>query len=224
MYSAIAGPLVAQHRARQGGWLVRQLLDDARFYQRLQCAGQGKTRSVMWTLLSNRGLWLLTFHRVTYYCVRHRDRRTPVWWCARVLQAFGTAFSVLMCRSDLSGDCEIRGPAYLSNHGYLLCGAHSIGGGSLVHDRCTFGYTVARRREGRPVIGRNVWIGPNCVIVGAVTVGDGATVLPGSFLTVNVPPGAVVKGNPAAIIHRDFDNSRLRSSLAIVDDVATAIP
>ena len=197
---------------------------DARFYQRLRGAGRRRGAPIVWTLLSNRGLWLLTFHRIAYYCVRHRAARTPIWWCARVIQAFGGAFSTLVCRSDLRGDCEIKGPAYLSNRGYLLCGAHSIGAGSLVHDRCTFGYSVARRREGRPVIGRNVWIGPNCIIVGAISIGDGATVLPGTLLTYDVPPGAVVKGNPAAIIHRDFDNCRLRSSLTIVQDVATADP
>ena len=197
---------------------------DARFYQRLRHGGGGMSKPIAWTLLSNPGLWLLTFHRVAYYCVCHREARTPIWWCARVIQAFGTAFSVLVCRSDLRGDCEIKGAAYLSNRGYLLCGAHSIGAGTLVHDRCTFGYSVAGRREGRPVIGRNVWIGPDCIIVGAITVGDGATVLPRSLLTYDVPPGAVVKGNPAAIIHRDFDNCGLRSSLTIAQDVMTADP
>jgi serine acetyltransferase len=197
---------------------------DARFYQQLRRSRNGRTASLLWTLLSNRGLWLLTFHRVAYYCVRHRDVRRPIWWCARVLRGLGSAFSVLLCRSALSGDCEIQGAAYLSNGGYLICGAHSIGAGSLVHDRCTFGYAVARRTEGRPVIGRDVWIGPNCLIVGAITIGDGATVLPGSFVTYSVPPGAVIKGNPASIVQRNFDNSGLRSSLLVVSDIATPAP
>lgn len=196
-------------------------MPDARFYQHLRRSRNGSTGSLLWTLLSNRGLWLLTFHRIAHHCLRHRDVRKPIWWCARVLQGFGTGFSVVLCRSELSADCEVKGPAYLSNRGYLICGAHSIGAGSLVHDRCTFGYAVARRTEGRPVIGSNVWIGPNCVIVGAITVGDGATVLPGSFVTYSVPPGAVVKGNPACIVQRSFDNSGLRSSLRVVSDVAT---
>jgi acetyltransferase-like isoleucine patch superfamily enzyme len=52
-------------------------------------------------------------------------------------------------------------------------------------------------------------------------VGDGATVLPGSFLTFSVSPGAVVKGNPAVIVRKNFDNSELRRSLTIVPDIAT---
>ena len=216
----VAVPRVAHERE----WLVRQLIADARFYQCLRQRDKGRSAWVAWTLLSNRGLWLLTFHRIAYYCVRHRNVRAPTWWWARVLQGVGTMFSVLICRSDLIGDCEIGGPVYLSNRGYLTCGARSIGAGSVIHDRCTFGYGVARGSEGRPVIGRNVWIGPNCIVGGQITVGDGATVLPGSFLTYSVPPGAVVKGNPAAIVRRDFDNSALRSSLSIVENVATADP
>ena len=121
----------------------------------------------------------------------------------------------------MSEDCEIGAGAYLSNQGYLLCGAHGIGAGSLIHDRCTFGHTVADGGQGRPTIGKNVWIGSNCVIAGSVTVGDGATVLPGSILTFSVPPRAVVKGNPARIVRTDFDNAGLRRSLTLVADVAT---
>jgi serine acetyltransferase len=204
------------------GSMIRQLLADARFYQRLTRAESGATPPLAWTMLCNRGLWLLTFHRIAYYCVRRRNGRGLLWWSARVVNGFGTFFSVVFCKSAFIGDCEISGPAYLSNRGYLICGARSIGAGSLIHDRCSLGYAVARRNEGRPVIGSNVWIGPNCVIGGAVTVGDGATVLPGSFLTYSVPAGAVVKGNPATIVGRDFDNSVLRRSLAIVQDVTTA--
>jgi serine acetyltransferase len=220
----LPGHPVAPRSAHERESLVRQLIADARFYQRLRQRGNGSPAPVAWTLLSNRGLWLLTFHRIAYYCVRHRDVRAPSWWWARVLQALGAFFSVLICRSDLIGDCEIGGPVYLPNRGYLICGARSIGSGSLIHDRCTFGYGVARRRQGRPVIGENVWIGPDCIIGGAITIGDGATVLPGSFLTYSVPPGAVVKGNPAAIVRRKFDNSELRRSLLIVHDVATDGP
>jgi len=173
-------------------------------------------------MLRNRGLWLLTSHRIAHFCLRRRNVRSPIWWIARLCKSFGAGFNVLCCRSQFAADCDIDGVAYLSNHGYLFCGALSIGAGSLIHDRCTFGYAVAGGGDGRPTIGKNVWIGPDCVIAGALTVGDGASVLPGSVLTFSVPPRAVVKGNPAQIVRTNFDNSELRRSLAIVPDVATA--
>jgi acetyltransferase-like isoleucine patch superfamily enzyme len=201
---------------------VRQFVADARFYRALRRVGRSEAGSLAWTMLRNRGLWLLTSHRIAYFCLRRRNLRSPVWWIARLCKSFGAGFNVLCCRSQFAADCEIDGVAYLSNQGYLFCGALSIGAGSLIHDRCTFGHTVAGGGDGRPTIGKDVWIGPDCVIAGPLTVGDGATVLPGSVLTFSVPPGAVVKGNPARIVQTNFDNSGLRGSLTIVADVATA--
>jgi serine acetyltransferase len=175
-------------------------------------------------MLRSRGLWLLTCHRVAHTCLRRRNLRSPAWWVARLCKSLGTCVSVVCCRSQLAEDCEIEGVAYLPNHGYLVCGARSIGAGSVIHERCTFGYTVAHGGEGRPNIGKHVWIGPNCIIAGSLTVGDGATVLPGSFLTFSIPPRAVVEGNPARIVRTNFDNSELRRSLTVVQDVAPAGP
>lgn len=200
---------------------VRQFVADARFYHGLRRVGRSDAGSLAWTVLHSRGLWLLTSHRVAHFCLRRRDVRNAVWWIARLCKSLGAGFNVVCCRSQVAEDCEIAGVAYLSNHGYLICGALSIGSGSLIHDRCTFGHTVAGGGEGRPAIGRDAWIGPDCVIAGALMVGDGATVLPGSVLTFSVPPRAVVKGNPARIVRTNFDNSDLRRSLTIVRDVAT---
>ena len=56
----------------------------------------------------------------------------------------------------------------------------------------------------RPVkIGNNVWIGCNSLIMKGVTVGEGAVVAAGSVVTKDVPPGALVGGNPARIIKEE---------------------
>ena len=46
-------------------------------------------------------------------------------------------------------------------------------------------------------IGRDVWLGANCVILAGVTIGDGAVVAAGAVVREDVPPGAVVAGVPA---------------------------
>ena len=59
-------------------------------------------------------------------------------------------------------------------------------------------YPQTRSRE-KITIGNDVWIGRNVVILGGVTIGDGAIL--GSFAVVSkdVPPYAIVVGSPAII-------------------------
>lgn len=48
-------------------------------------------------------------------------------------------------------------------------------------------------------IGNDVWIGHGAIIKAGVTIGDGAVVAAGSMVVKDVPPYAIVAGNPAAI-------------------------
>lgn len=49
-------------------------------------------------------------------------------------------------------------------------------------------------------IGNDVWIGANAIILPGVNIGDGAIVAAGAVVTKDVPPLAVVGGNPAKVI------------------------
>ncbi|PZQ99893.1 MAG: transferase [Cereibacter sphaeroides] len=48
-------------------------------------------------------------------------------------------------------------------------------------------------------IGNDVWIGHGAIIAAGVTIGDGAVVAQGAVVARDVPPYAVVAGNPAVI-------------------------
>jgi tetrahydrodipicolinate N-acetyltransferase len=52
-------------------------------------------------------------------------------------------------------------------------------------------------------IGDNVWIGTGAIVLSGVSIGDGAVVAAGSVVTTDVPPKAIVAGNPARVIHED---------------------
>jgi acetyltransferase-like isoleucine patch superfamily enzyme len=58
-------------------------------------------------------------------------------------------------------------------------------------------------------IGNDVWIGQAAQIMSGVTVGDGAIVGAGSIVTRDVPPYAVVGGNPARVIRYRFDDETI---------------
>jgi len=115
-------------------------------------------------------------------------------------------------------DCEISGQIYLSSKGLYMFGAQHVGAGSIINHRVTLGMAVTVGKPERPTIGKDVWVGPDCVIAGKLHIGDGATILPGSYLTSSVPSRAVVKGNPAKVLSDNFDNRPLRNSLNIVTE------
>jgi acetyltransferase-like isoleucine patch superfamily enzyme len=57
------------------------------------------------------------------------------------------------------------------------------------------------------VIGNDVWIGQNAIILPSVSViGNGTVIGAGSIVTKNVPPFAIVVGNPAKIMKYRFSD------------------
>jgi serine O-acetyltransferase len=51
-----------------------------------------------------------------------------------------------------------------------------------------------------PVIEDDVWIGPNAIVVGGVTVGAGSRIAGGAFVFKDIPSRCLVVGNPAQIV------------------------
>lgn len=54
------------------------------------------------------------------------------------------------------------------------------------------------------VIGNDVWIGANAIIMNGLNIGDGAVIGAGAVVTRDVEPYAIVAGNPAKIIKMRF--------------------
>ena len=76
------------------------------------------------------------------------------------------------------------------------------------------GYPPPQQIE-RITIGSDVWIGRNAVLLGGITVGHGAIV--GAFAVVakDVPPYAIVVGNPARVIRYRFGPKQIAHLLAL---------
>lgn len=60
--------------------------------------------------------------------------------------------------------------------------------------------------KGDTVIGNDVWIGQNAVILPGVHIGDGAIIGANSVVSRNVVPYNIVAGNPAKVLRKRFDD------------------
>ncbi len=77
-----------------------------------------------------------------------------------------------------------------------------------IHSYLTFGVSILTHDTSRSlyattVIGDNVFIGCNSIVLPGVVIGDNVVVGAGSVVINDVPSNTVVVGNPAKIIKRD---------------------
>jgi hypothetical protein len=68
---------------------------------------------------------------------------------------------------------------------------------------------------GDTVIGSDVWLTMRTFVRGGVTIGDGAIVASGAVVTKDVPPYAIVGGNPAKVIRYRFSPEQIEALLEI---------
>ena len=65
------------------------------------------------------------------------------------------------------------------------------------------------------MVGNDVWIGYEAVILAGVTIGDGAVVAARAVVTRDVPPYTIVGGVPARPIRRRFGKETISRLLAL---------
>jgi acetyltransferase-like isoleucine patch superfamily enzyme len=76
------------------------------------------------------------------------------------------------------------------------------------------GYPPVTVRDGI-AIGSDVWIGQNAVLLGGITIGHGAIVGAYAVVAKDVPPYAVVVGNPAHVKRHRFDPETVAALLTV---------
>jgi len=96
---------------------------------------------------------------------------------------------------DIGRHCA--GPGLSIAHSGLLV----IHPDARIGARCRIhqGVTVGATDSGAPLIGDDVFIGPNALVLGGVTIGDRAFIYPSAVVTTDVPEGCSAAGIPAVV-------------------------
>lgn len=67
--------------------------------------------------------------------------------------------------------------------------------------------------KGDTVVGNDVWIGTDAIIMAGVKIGDGAVIAARAVVTKDVKPYSIVAGNPARKIKQRFDDDKINMLL-----------
>lgn len=153
----------------------------------------------------NRGhlkiIFILAFFRLVNLFARNKG--SLVWWLGVPLMVIYRVIVEYILCVELRASTKV-GPGLKIEHGYSLVVNDRTVLGRNVHLRhCTTFGCVIKPDESQgpsPVVGDNVEFGANSVIIGGINIGDNAKIGAGSVVVKDVPPNAVVVGNPAKVI------------------------
>ena len=102
---------------------------------------------------------------------------------------------------DISPKTRIGSGLYIGHFGGVVISPEATLGDNVnIAQGVTIGATSRGARMGAPTLQNRVWVGAHAIIVGKITIGDGALIAPGAYVNFDVPSNAVALGNPAQIV------------------------
>ena len=110
----------------------------------------------------------------------------------------------------IGSNCMLNGTVIHSRSKVVIGDNCMFGAGTVILDSdfhsASLNPTIRRRQEGAVdvpvIIGNNVWVGRNAIILKGVHIGDNSIIAAGSIVTKSVPSNEVWGGNPARFIKR----------------------
>ncbi|MFN0194279.1 MAG: serine O-acetyltransferase [Aestuariivirga sp.] len=136
-------------------------------------------------------------------------RRFHQWRLRPLAKLFDGAIRVL-CAARVPAEAEIHPTAHFSHNGLavLITTGARIGPGCQIGTHAVIGSNWPK--EGAPTLESSVIVGPGAMILGPVTLGEGAVIAANTVVLQDVPPRALVAGNPAEIKKTNIDTSHYR--------------
>ncbi|GAB4041027.1 CatB-related O-acetyltransferase [Spirosoma jeollabukense] len=125
---------------------------------------------------------------------------------------------------DFTGDRLIIGKFCMIASGveFIMNGANHLVDSVSSYPFAMFGGDWASAMDGKSypikgdtVVGNDVWLGYRATILPGITIGDGAVIGAYSVVTRDVPPYAIMGGNPAKLIRKRFDDADIARLLEL---------
>jgi serine O-acetyltransferase len=180
------GPKSRQHMGRLGQWrdLLREDIETIH-------AKDPAARSFVEVVTSYPGLHAIWLHRIAHG-LWTRNHLT--------LARFLSHISRFLTGIEIHPGARI-GRRFFIDHGsgVVIGETAEVGNDVLMYQGAVLGGTSSEHTKRHPTVGNDVVIGAHAVILGSITVGDGAKVGSGSVVIESVPAGATVVGVPGRV-------------------------
>jgi serine O-acetyltransferase len=172
-------------------------------------------RSVIEILFCYPGLHALWAHRVAHFLWTHHLNL-----CGRMLSHVSRFFTGI----EIHPGAHI-GRRFFIDHGsgIVIGETAEIGDDVMMYQGSSLAGTSIAKGKRHPTIGNNVVIGAGAVVLGAITVSDGARIGAGSVVIHPVPPGVTVVGIPGRVVTKQDTAATQLEHGRLPDPVAEAI-
>ena len=133
-------------------------------------------------------------HAVWGYRIAHALEERGFHFWARFLSQFVRFLTGI----EIHPAAEIGRRLFIDHGAGVVIGETAeIGDDVLLYHGVTLGGDSMRREKRHPTLGNGVTVGANATLLGALDVGENASIGAGSVVVDDVPPGATVAGVPA---------------------------
>jgi serine O-acetyltransferase len=157
-------------------------------------------KSTLHLILTNQGLWALLIYRWS------NDIYKSTY--PKILKKTLLCFSVILQKwievvagISLPYSSQIGSGFYIGHYGNIIINPSAIIGSNCnISQGVTIGISGRGENRGVPVIGNNVYIGANAVIVGNIIVGDNCVIAANSLVVNSVEANKTVVGVPAIVV------------------------
>ncbi len=149
-------------------------------------------RNTLEVFLCYPGFHALWMHRLARWCWRHR---------LRLLGRLISHWARFLTGIEIHPGAKI-GRRFFIDHGMgiVIGETAEIGNDVLLYQGVVLGGTTLEKKKRHPTLGNDVVVGTGAILLGAITIGDGARIGAGSVVVKDVPPGSVVVGVPGRVV------------------------
>lgn len=168
-------------------------------YRRYRATGGAEEGSFLGVIFLVQGFWASVGYRLAHWVhqIKIPFIRQPLRICMMLVQKWIEIVTAI----HLPPECHIAKGLYLGHFGPTVVHPRArIGENCNLSQGVTVGLVHRGERQGIPQIGDRVYIGPNAVVIGGITIGNDVAIGAGAVVTQSLPDRAVAVGNPARII------------------------